>query len=368
MDKTTLPSIMAFLIFSIGFAAFISGCQDVSETRPTQTPPGQEVVNMQIEKKIAQRTIEAIEAAEEATQIVRDARASATAQVVQRRKTEVALQHIQATQAEQKRQTRATERAHEQRLAATEKAQNTQTAATMQASIVQATSTALTANLQATGTARFQNTQEALAVQQTQVALDLQGTAEANAIAAAKKIQDAQVEVADLAVKRERMMNKVTAVAPYAAGSILLGLFVILVYRFGKNEADRRKVIRDDDGKPHVIIDVSRQGTRFANPNRMLNPAMDMKKDGFESPQFSDPYAQAQITLFALMTEMLSGQSTPKETIEKIQTIIQASPRQHLPENQGQVIDVEVLDANSNKTASGWMSDVESDFVDGEIL
>ena len=258
MDKRYLILLSPFLLILFVSAACNQASRGASLTpTPTETPtPTPDVVQQNLVAIQAQSTLEAIEALHQATQNVINARLTATVQAENRQGTQMA-----AT---------ATRQA-EIHLQQTQSIENTQMAATMQAGIAIATSTAQAAQYQATSTANTQSTQDALSAQQTQVAIHLQSTVDANAIAAAQRVQEAEVAMAELAAERERMMNKITAVAPYVGGTILFGVLVYLLLRWGNNEADRRKVFTDREGNPRMVLDVSGQG-RCRSPARTVCP------------------------------------------------------------------------------------------------
>ncbi|MEA2008259.1 MAG: hypothetical protein U9O54_03990 [Chloroflexota bacterium] len=250
--------------------------------------------------------------------------------------------------------------------------QSTQAAANVRATEV--ASTAVNATLQAdiagaTATARIQATNDFLMVRQTQVALDIQSTADANAVAAAQRVQDAQAEIAELAAERERMMNKITAVIPYLAGGVIGGVLLFLLIRWGINEADRRKVFTNKEGVPQGVVDVSRQGgVSFTMTDRMPSPTVHSDRQGnIIFPQAVNLALQGQTTALALLRGALASE-TPKQALEIIQHVMQGLPQ--LPQGgqaQGQIIDVQVVDVSS-QTAKNWMTDVKNDFIDGDTL
>ncbi len=249
--------------------------------------------------------------------------------------------------------------------------QSTQAVASIRATEMAATS--INATLQAdiagaTATARIQATNDYLMVRQTQVALNLQSTADANAVAAAQRVQNAEADVAELAAERERMMNKITAISPYLAGGIVGSVFLFLLMRWGTNEADRRKVFTNEKGVPQGIVDVSRQrGVSLTMTDRMPSPTIQSDRQGnIAFPQAVNPALQGQATVLALLQGALASEK-PKQALEIIQHVMQGFPQLPQGQQQGPIIDVQVVDV-SNQTANKWMTDVEEEFVHGDSL
>lgn len=372
MNKNTkyLVLLMTITVFALGA---MSACSTSSESASGFTPAsaandGDVAVQQRLAEIQARGTLEAIEAQRQITQDVIYAQHTSTVQAQNWQATQIAAtatqqahNYLQQTQSVQNTQR-----------ASTQQAQNAQSTATAQAAYLQATATVQAASQQATNTAQVQGTQSALSVKQTQTAMDFQSTADANAIAAAKKVQDAEVERVELALKRERMMNEVAAAAPYLVGMIGFIIFSVLLYRWGTNEADRRKVFTDKEGVPQGVVDVSSQGVNFTRTDRMPSPTYQRDQRGNVTyPQAADPALQGQVTMLALMAEIARGQLKPRDALNEIQAILQGLPQlpggsyNQLP--QGQVIDIQVVDV-SNQTAEDWMTDVQDDFVNGSVL
>ena len=315
MDKRYLILLSPFLLILFVSAACNQASRGASLTpTPTETPtPTPDVVQQNLVAIQAQSTLEAIEALHQATQNVINARLTATVQAENRQGTQMA-----AT---------ATRQA-EIHLQQTQSIENTQMAATMQAGIAIATSTAQAAQYQATSTANTQSTQDALSAQQTQVAIHLQSTVDANAIAAAQRVQEAEVAMAELAAERERMMNKITAVAPYVVGTVIGSVLLFLLIRWGVNEADRRKVFTNSEGVPQGMVDVSRPGgVNLTMTDRMPSPTIHSDRQGnIIFPQAANLALQGQVTTLALLQSALASQK-PKQALEIVQRLIQDVPQ-----------------------------------------
>ena len=309
------------LIFVIVFA--MSAC--------AAAPPAEnQVVQRNLSEIHAQRTLDAANAAHQATQAMNNWNATVEAK---------------------------------NRIEQTQSVQNTQRVATAQAQNAASTATVQAMQIQATATAHVQATQYSLSVQQTQNAINAQGTLEANNIAAAKRVQEAEVELAELAIERARVMNEIAAVIPYLAGMIGFIILSALLYRWGTNEADRRKIFTDREGVPQGMVDVSHRGVSFTRADRMPSPVIQFNAQGqVIIPQIENQALQGQITMLALLQGALASGKNPHQIISDIQELIQVP---QLP--QGQIIDVQMVDV-SNQTVEKWMTDVEGDFVDGDEL
>lgn len=367
MSRNTqvIALLMTIIVFVVGA---MSACGGNPASTSAFTPASNDdmAVSRNLAEIQAQGTLEAIEAQRQATQNVFHAWNTATMQAQNWQATQIAAtatqqaeMHIRQTQSVQNTQT-----------AATMQAQASIATATAQAACLQATATVQAANLQSTATAHVRGTQGALSVQQTKTAMDLRNTVEANNIAAAKKVQDAEVELAELALKRARMMNEITAVAPYLGGAIGFIILSILLYRLGTNEANRRKVFVDETGTPRGVVDVTSQGVNFTMTDRMPSPSFQTDPRGNISyPQAAELALQAQTTILALMAEALAAGKSPQQMFADIQELLQVPQLPGGNYNQlprGEVIDVQVVDV-SNQTAKDWMSDVQEDFVDEDF-
>ncbi len=301
---------------------------------------------------------------------------------VQAEKTLVAIQ-AQMTATERVVISTGTAQAKQEQASATAYAQSMQATATERAWISAretaaaqgtATAQAYQATLQAgvamsTATAQYQATQGAVAVQQTQQVLAYNATVDAASAQALATAQADQAESANLALEREKLINRWAAVVPYLVGSALVAIALYLIYKFVRTELERRRVIRDGDGNPKWYIPDDKKPTIIL-PERFIGPGASVEDGEIQQPPQLP--GQIQITSQAQLVEMLrslppeatrgSGISR-RELIQMMLNNLQNRPQ--IP--TGEIIDIQVVDADDPEVRQ-WVADVEAEFVKDQIL
>ena len=282
----------------------------------------------------AEGTLESARAQMTATQEVIDATATA----------HIANQHATQTQQARLDQRTATQRAWQAQQA------------TMEADRSNATNTAQAAGHIATSTARAAGTQAAM-----------QSTADTASINAVQTAQAAEAELANLAIQRERLMNKVAAVAPWALGIFVIVVIIAAVAYWLKIEADRRRVFRDANGNVTHIQRWERGRGTVVSTDRMSGPAIVLSEDGSVMTPGSDDVPQTAVTLLAMLAKLGIEPDDPLA-----QAALSAPKNMQLgpgdPDPQGEIIDVKVVDAEEDSSVGTWMDDVENEILKGDYL
>jgi len=235
--------------------------------------------------------------------------------------------------------------------------------ATMETDKNNATATAFVAGQIATSTAYALATRDAL-----------QSTADTNTLNAAATAQAAEAELAHLAIKRERRMNTVAAVAPFVLTTVAIGVVLALAVYWLKIEADRRRVLRNSAGDvTHVQAwDASGQG-RIISADRMPGAAIVVAPDGaITFPEGIDPAVQQQITMMALRMKRLQLQQNLPDLLDELHGTLASSL--HIGRKDAgamrmrDIIDVKVVNVDDDPTVRQWVQDVENVFLGNGYL
>jgi len=241
---------------------------------------------------------------------------------------------------------------------------------------VQGTSTAIAqqntlqaAAAMSTATAQYQATQDYVALQQTQQAMNINATMDAAAAAAVATSQAAQAEVSHLAAERERMMNRVAAATPWAMGVLTFLVAAFLLIRWVRVEVDRRRVIRNADNNPDWWLPDTQNPTVIV-PGRLIGAGATVSDEQIRTTP-ATPY-QMQVTTMAQLIELLrqippekmrSSGISRRELINNLLTQAMTPPQI----SAGEIIDVQVVDV-SDPEVRNWVSDVEDTFQADTLL
>ncbi|MCX6083154.1 MAG: hypothetical protein NTW32_26805 [Chloroflexi bacterium] len=165
---------------------------------------------------------------------------------------------------------------------------------------IQATATRQAADLAATQ----QNWQVTL----TQRALDITATVDSAAASAQATALHGQAVSVELAIERERMMNKVQATAPWMALVITLAVLLVIAWRWSKV----RPIQRDSRGDaPLLVINGS-----VYDADRNPFPLLDMSSKKASIPALTSPDIQSATTardqMIDLATRGTQGQVNPQ--------------------------------------------------------
>ena len=357
--------IKTFTLILILLAITLTACgSGTAHQPPTHTNPSAEdaedVVQRNLDGIQAQHTLDAVNASVDATASV----AAATA-------TQAALNaNAIAVAATEQAGAQATERAWEL-VQATMQAADAQATSTAQTGNQIGTATAMAANGIATASAQAESVRGTSTAQYLAVQDALQATADVNALNALATAQAADAEMATLALDRERLMNRVIAVAPWALGIISFILGCLLVYFGGMALINRLKVIRNkDDGTVDTIYDVSRTGTRVWKPDRATGAIITLDNHGnIDVPQ---PPGQADATLLAMLPAILQAMPGRNPVISddflnQMRAMLGVAQQQAQLPRSGEIIDVKVIDAG-DPDVRDWLLDVEGQFTQDNIL
>ena len=275
------------------------------------------------------------------------------------------------TATEQVRQDTVTAAAEQRNATATERAwlSERETAAAQGT----ATAVAQQATLQAgaaisTATAQYQATQGTVALQMTRQALNYKATVEAASAASTATAQAAEAEIAKLTAERERMMNRIAAVTPWAVGLLVLTLAMLILIWWVRVELERRRVVRNKDNEPLWWLPDSRNPTIIV-PERLTGPGASVQEGAIHTPPPAP--GQMQVTTQAQIIEMLRSippevsRGIPRrELIRQVAARMpQAAPR--LP--AGEIIDIQVVD-DDDPEVHRWVADVEEQFTRNQLL
>ena len=165
---------------------------------------------------------------------------------------------------------------------------------------IQATATRQAADLAAT--------QQNWSVTLTQRALDITATVDSAAASAQATALHGQAVSVELAIERERMMNKVQATAPWMALVITLAVVLVIAWRWSKV----RPIQRDSRGDaPLLVINGS-----VYDADRNPFPLLDMSSKKASIPALTSPEIQSATTardqMIDLATRGTQGQVNPQ--------------------------------------------------------
>ena len=151
-------------------------------------------------------------------------------------------------------------------------------------------------------------TQQNWSVTLTQRALDITATVDSAAASAQATALHGQAVSVELAIERERMMNKVQATAPWMALVITLAVLLVIAWRWSKV----RPIQRDSRGDaPLLVINGS-----VYDSDRNPYPLLDMSSKKASIPALTSPEIQAATTardqMIDLATRGTQGQVNPQ--------------------------------------------------------
>jgi len=151
-------------------------------------------------------------------------------------------------------------------------------------------------------------TQQARDAVATQRAADITATVDAAAASAQATALHGQAVSVELAIERERMMNKVQATAPWAALGIILAVLIVIALRWSKV----RPIQRDSRGDaPLLIIDGS-----VYDADRNPYPLLDLSGKKASIPALTATEIQSATTardqMIDLATRGIQGQANPQ--------------------------------------------------------
>ena len=151
-------------------------------------------------------------------------------------------------------------------------------------------------------------TQQNWSVTLTQRALDITATVDSAAASAQATALHGQAVSVELAIERERMMNKVQATAPWMALVITLAFLLVIAWRWSKV----RPIQRDSRGDaPLLVINGS-----VYDADRNPFPLLDMSSKKASIPALTSPDIQSATTardqMIDLATRGTQGQPNPQ--------------------------------------------------------
>lgn len=186
-----------------------------------------------------------------------------------------------------------------------------------------------TASVQQTATSSSGTaTQQSWQATATQRAVDITATADIAASSAHATAMHGEAVSVELAVERERMMNKVSAVAPWAALIIAFVFVLVMAYRWMKV----RPVQRDARGDaPLLVID-----GKVYDADRNPYPLVDMSGKQPKIPALTPPEVQLPTTARDQMID-LASRGLPGQAHSQRQAIAQKMAAQNALPQPSQV-------------------------------
>ena len=166
-----------------------------------------------------------------------------------------------------------------------------------------------TASVEQTATAASGTaTQQAWSATATQRAVDITATVDAAAASAQATALHGQAVSVELAIERERMMNKVQAAAPWGALCISFVFVLVVAFRWSKV----RPIQRDSRGDaPLLVVD-----GKIYDADRNPYPLIDLSGPKPSIPALTAPEMQSATTardqMIDLATRGTQGQATPQ--------------------------------------------------------